>query len=180
VKLRKGYVKNPNSAEGALKKNREKTTYLTDGLHISVKQRPYSKKPHGAEGSLPGWKPSKESIRASEFTKVIKSYKYVKNGSSADDALKVREPGKAFARSTDFQGNIKMKKFDLFGKRGLHPDAQFVKTNKNNVEGERGVFTNFKLWWARLFKKNDTLPDHLKDKGHKPRYDKGEQGLWND
>lgn len=180
IKLRKGYVKNPNSADAALKKNREKTTYLTDGLHVKVTQRPSGKKPHAAEGSLPGWKPSKESIRASEFTKVIKGYKYVKNGSSADDALKVREPGKAFARATDFQGNIKMKKFDLFGKRGLHPDAQFVKTNKNNVDGERGVFTNFKLWWARLFKKNETQPDHLKDKGHKPRYDKGEQGMWND
>ena len=73
-----------------------------------------------------------------------------------------------------------MKKFDLFGKRGLHPDAQFVKTNKNNVAGEKDAFTNFRLWWARLFKKNETQPDHLKDKGHKPRYDKGEQGMWND
>ena len=180
IKMRKGYVKNPNAADEALKKNREKTTVLADGLHVRVKQHPYGKKPDAAEGSLPGWKPSKESIRASEFTKVIKRYKYVRNGSSADDALKVREPGKAFARATDFQGNVKMKKFDLFGKKGLHPDAQFVKTNKNNVEGERGVFTNFKLWWARLFKKNDTQPDHLKDKGHKPRYDKGEQGMWND
>lgn len=180
LKLRKGYVKNPNAADAALKKNREKTTYLTDGLHVRVKQNPTGKKPHAADGSLPGWKPSKESIRASEFTKVIKRQQYVKNGSSADNALRVREPGKAFARATDFQGNIKMKKIDLFGKRGLHPDAQFVKTNKNNVEGERGVFTNFKLWWARLFKKNETQPDHLKDKGHKPRYDKGEQGMWND
>ena len=180
IKMRKGYVKNPNAADEALKKNREKTTFLADGLHVRVKQHPYGKKPNAADGSLPGWKPSKESIRASEFSKVMKSYKYVRNGSSADDALKVREPGKAFARATDFQGNIKMRKFELFGKRGMHPDAQFVKTNKNNVDGERGVFTNFKLWWARLFKKNETQPDHLKDKGHKPRYDKGEQGMWND
>jgi hypothetical protein len=43
------------------------------------------------------------------------------------------------------------------------------------------MLTNFKLWWSKLFfKKNETLPDHLKDKGRKPRYDKGEQGLWND
>jgi hypothetical protein len=180
LKMRKGYVKNPNSAAEALKKNREKTTYLTDGLHVRVQQHPYGKKPSAAEGSMPGWKPSKESIRASEFTKVIKSYKYVRNPNSADAALKVREPGKAFARAADFQGNIKMKKFDIFGKRGLHPDAQFVKTNKNNVAGEKDMFTNFKLWWARLFKKNETQPDHLKDKGHKPRYDKGEQGLWYD
>lgn len=178
LKLRRGYVKNPNAAEEALKKNRPRNTFLTDGLQVRVQQHPYGKKPSAAEGSLPGWKPSKESIRASEFTKVIRAYKYVRNPSSADVALKVREPGKAFGRATDFQGNIKMKKFDLFGKRGLHPDAQFVKTNKNNVEGEKDMFTNFKLWWARLFKKSETQPGHLKDKGHKPRYDKGEQGLW--
>jgi hypothetical protein len=53
-----------------------------------------------------------------------------------------------------------------------------VKINKNNVDGERDLLTNFKLWWARLFKKEETQPDHLKDKGHKPRYDKGEKGLW--
>ena len=65
-------------------------------------------------------------------------------------------------------------------KKDLHPDAQFVKTNKNNVDDEKGLFTNFKLWWARLFKKNDTQPDHLKEKIRKPRYDKREQGLWYD
>jgi hypothetical protein len=180
MKLRRGYIKNPNAAELALKKQRAKTTYLADGLQIRVKQHPYGEKPKAAEGSLPGWRPSKESIRASEFTKQVKSYRYIRNPNSAGDALKVREPGKAFARETDFQGNIKMKKFDLFGKKGLHPDAQFMKTNKNNVAGEKDAVTNFKLWWARLFKKNDTQPDHLKDKGHKPRYDKGEQGLWYD
>jgi hypothetical protein len=180
LKMRKGYVQNPNAAEEALKKNRPKNTFLTDGLQVRVQQHPYGKKPAAAEGSMPGWKPSKESIRASEFTKVIRQYKYIRNPNSADDALKVREPGKAFARATDFQGNIKMKKFDIFGRRDLHPDAQFVKTNKNNVAGEKDVLTNFKLWWARLFKKSDTQPDHLKDKSHKPRYDKGEQGLWYD
>ncbi len=215
IKLRKGYVKNPNSAEEALRKKRDKTTYLTDGLHVRVQQHPYGKKPHAADGSMPGWKPSQAQARASDavrgarsykyirngsssadalkvrepgssfskatdFHRVIRSYKYVRNGSSSEDALKVREPGKAFARATDYQGNVKMKKYEIFGRRGLHPDAQFVKTNKNNVAGEKDVLTNFKLWWARLFKKNETQPDHLKDKGHKPRYDKGEQGLWYD
>ena len=60
----------------------------------------------------------------------------------------------------------------------LHPDAQFVKINKNNVAAEKDMMTNFKLWWARLFRKSETQPDHLKDKRGKPRYDKGEAGLW--
>ena len=72
-----------------------------------------------------------------------------------------------------------MQKFRLFEKnKELHPDTKFIKTNKNNVADERDLLTNFKLWWARLFKKEETQPDHLKEKGKKPRYDKGEQGMW--
>ena len=73
-----------------------------------------------------------------------------------------------------------MKKYELFAKKNLHPDAQFVRTNKNNVKEEKGLLTNFKLLWARWFKKSDTQPDHLKEKIQKPRYDKREDGLWYD
>jgi hypothetical protein len=181
IKLRNGYVKNPNSAEAALKKRKPSAeTYRVGGLQVKVQQRAYGQRKNAPDGALPGLKPSKASIQAGEYTKVIKSFKYVRNPNSSDDALKVREPGKAFARSTDYQGNIKMKKFDLFGRRDLHPDAQFVKLNKNNVAGEKDMLTNFKLWWSRLFRKNETQPDHLKDKRGKPRYDKGETGLWYD
>ena len=72
-------------------------------------------------------------------------------------------------------------KYQLFEKnRALHPDAQFVRTNKNNVKGEKDALTNLKLWWARLFKKEETQPEHLKEKLKKPRYDDGEQGMWYD
>lgn len=180
LRVRRGYERNPNAHEDALKSRKAKTTDLVDGLQIKVKQHPYGRRNGAPEGSLPGLKPTKESVRASEFARGMKQYRYVRNSSSSRDALRVREPGKAFARATDYQGNIKLKKYELFGRRDRHPDAQFVKTNKNNVDSERDMFTNFKLWWARLFKKNETQPGHLKDKGHKPRYDKGEQGLWND
>jgi hypothetical protein len=184
IKLkRRAYVKNPNSAEEALKKLKPTdATLAVDGLQIKVKQHPYGRKPHAAEGALPGWKPSKETTEASQYAKgVRKTWSYIHNPSSSKDAMRVREPGRAFARSTDYQGNIKMKKFDLFEKTNLHPDAKFVKINKNNVASERDMLTNFKLWWSKLFfKKNETLPDHLKDKGRKPRYDKDEKGLWYD
>ncbi|NBP71583.1 MAG: hypothetical protein EBU52_22980, partial [Cytophagia bacterium] len=61
-----------------------------------------------------------------------------------------------------------------------HPDAQFVKTNKNNVKGERDFFTNIRLFWAKNFRKNETQPDNIKEKVRKPRYDSKEVGLWYD
>lgn len=143
--IRKAYVKNPNTAEAALRKHRpEKGTYEAGDLQTKVKR-----------------------------------HNYVHNRSSNSDANRVREPGRAFARAGDFQGNIKMQKFKLFERnRELHPDARFVKTNRNNVAEEKDALTNLKLWWARLFRKNETQPEHLKDKGKRPRYDKREEGLW--
>jgi hypothetical protein len=157
-----------------------KTTTQAGELQVRVKQRNHGRKPHAAEGSLTGIKPSKSSVKANEYARSIKrNWDYIRNPSSADEALKVREPGKAYARSAAYQGNIKMQKFKLFEKnRELHPDTKFIKTNRNNVPDERDLLTNFKLWWARLFNKEETQPDHLKEKGKKPRYDKGEQGMW--
>ena len=181
-RFKKQYVKNPNAAEEALKKTRpDKSTYQVDGLQVKVKQQDYEKRPNAAEGSMLGIGPGKNSIKASEFSKAMRlNWNYKHNPSSADEALNTREPGKAFARATDYQGNVKMKKFELFGKKEFHPDSKFVKTNKNNTDEERSMLTNFKLWWARLFNKNDTQPDHLKEKYRKPRYDKREDGLWAD
>ena len=178
---RRKYVENKNSSEDALRKLQPtKSTMQAGELQVRVKQREYGKKPHAAEGSLPGIKPSKSSVKANEYARGIRrDWDYIRNPSSADEALKTREPGKAYARSAAYQGNIKMKKFNLFEKnRGLHPDTKFIKTNKNNVAEEKDILTNFKLWWARLFKKQETQPDHLKEKGKKPRYDKGEAGMW--
>jgi hypothetical protein len=181
-RFKKNYVKSPHQTDEALKKDRpDKTTYLVNGLQVKVKQKDYKKKPNAADGSMPGIAPGKNSIRASEYTRVVRQqWDYKRNPSSASGALKVREPGKAFVSATNYQGNIKMKRFDLFRKKDLYPDSRFVKTNKNNTDEERNILTNFKLWWARLFKKNESQPDHLKEKNKKPRYDKGEQGLWYD
>lgn len=138
----------------------------------------YKRNPNANEEAL---KTNVSAPKEAHYAKGLRrNWNYIKNESSDDEAQRVREPGRAFGRSTDFQGNIRLKKFDLFSKSDLHPDAKFVKTNKNNVPEEKDMVTNFKLWWARLFKKADTQPDHLKedDKSRKPRYDKGEAGLW--
>lgn len=147
---------------------------------IKLSRKNYGKNPSSADAAQPGRKPSESFNQAGRSSRGIRrTWDYIKNPSSSDESQRVREPGKAFARSADFQGNIKMKKFELFNnKRDLHPDARFVKLNKNNVAEEKDMLTNFKLWWARLFKKNETQPEHLKAKERKPRYDKGESGLW--
>jgi hypothetical protein len=181
-RFKKRYIKNPNAAEEALKKTRpDKSTYKVDGLQVKVKQQDYKKRPNAAEGSMLGIGPGKNSTKASEFTRAMRqNWNYKHNPNSADESLDTHEPSKAFGKSTNYQGNIKMKKFEFFGKKELHPDSKFVKINKNNTDEERSMLTNFKLWWARLFKKSETQPDHLKEKYRKPRYDKGEQGLWAD
>ncbi len=180
-KFKRSYTQHPDAAEASVKKKRlPKTAFDAEGLQVKVKEREYSRKPHAADGASPGIKPSKESVKASEYARSIRrNWDYIRNPSSSEEALKTREPGKAFALSSAYQGNIRMQKFKLFEKnRNLHPDTKFIKTNRNNVPEEKDLLTNFKLWWARLFKKQETQPDHLKDKGHKPRYDKGEAGMW--
>lgn len=149
-------------------------------VRLSAFGRSYVRNRNAADDALKKAKPEKNTFDVADIRSRTVAYRYVRNPSSADGALKVREPGRAFARVSAYQGNIRMNKFKLFSKSDLHPDARFVKINKNNVKGEKDVLTGFRLWWTRTFKKNDTQPEHLKQKVGKPRYDKGEEGLWYD
>ena len=147
---------------------------------LSRFKRNYMRNPNAVREAI---KPKKEDPSTKKVDATygkVKQYDYLHNKSSDKEALDVREPGRAFGRSVDYQGNVKMRKFDIFGKKGYHPDAQFVKTNKNNVKEERGLITNIKLLWGKLFRKSSTQPTNLKEKYHKPRYDKGEKGMWYD
>jgi hypothetical protein len=177
---RNRYARNPNAADGALPGYRERNDQGGDfSGNMKLARSRYKRNPNSSPSALPVLKPTDATARASEHTRGLRrTWDYVRNPSASDDALRTREPGRAFARATGYQGSIKLKKFDLFGNPDLHPDAKFVKLNKNNVPEERDMITNFKLWWARLFRKNDTQPDHLKEKERKPRYDKGEEGMW--
>jgi hypothetical protein len=176
------FVRNKNVSDDALlKKKQTKTDQEVAGLQLKVKRRDYVTNKNISENALKKLKPTETDKAVADLQVKVKQYHYIRNPSSSSEALKVREPGKAFARVSDYQGNIKMQKFALFEKnRGLHPDARFVKTNKNNVKEERDAVTNLKLWWARLFKKQENQPEHLKEKLKQPRYDKGEQGMWYD
>lgn len=172
------------SHSGNIKVNQMRPRFQDQGEeftgYIKLKRK-YVQNQHAAHESIKKRKPD-ASINEMEGLQVkVKQFRYKHNPSSAKEALKVREPGKAFARATDYQGNIKMQKYTLFEKnRSLHPDSKFVKLNRNNVASERDALTNLKLWWARLFKKQEAQPEHLKEKERKPRYDNGEQGMWYD
>ncbi|MBX2941389.1 MAG: hypothetical protein KF860_03510 [Cyclobacteriaceae bacterium] len=176
-RFRRNYIQNSNASEESIKKQRpDKTTYEVAGLQVRVRQGDYQNKPHAAKGSLPGIAPSKSSVKAAEYARSVKmNWSYKHNPNSASEALMVRAPNKAYAKIGDYQGNIKMKKNS---DNRLHPDAQFAHSNRNNVKDERTILMNIKLMWAKLFKKSDTQPDHLKEKERRPRYDKREKGLW--
>jgi hypothetical protein len=59
--------------------------------------------------------------------------------------------------------------------RNRHPSYKYEREKTTAKSG-----MNFKLFWSKLFKKQENQPGHLKEKVRKPRFDKGEKGLWND
>src|SRR5690606_2239908 len=80
----------------------------------------YVKNPNSSALALKKLKPEKNTYDVARINSKMRPYHYVRNPSSADGALKVREPGRAFAKAASYQGNVRMKKFELFGKRNLH------------------------------------------------------------
>jgi hypothetical protein len=178
-RFRKNYVQNPNADEESIKKQRpDKTTYRVAGLQIKIHEGDYKKKPNANKYALPGVAPTKSSLKASEYARSMKQYwDYKRNPNSAEGALKVIAPGKAMARINDYQGNSKMHKYS--GNR-LHPDAAYAHGFRDNVKDERTLFMNIRLTWAKLFRKSETQPENLKEKIHRPRYDKREKGMWNE
>lgn len=176
-RFKKEYIQNPNASKESVKKHRpDKSAYEVAGLQVKVKQGQYKDKPNAAKGSLPGVAPTKASVKASEYARGVKlQWSYKHNPNSASEALKGRAPDRAYAKIGNYQGNIKMHKYN---DHRLHPDAQFAHSFRDNVKEERTILMNFKLFWAKLFRKSETQPDHLKEKLRRPRYDKGEKGLW--
>jgi hypothetical protein len=172
------YEKKPNASELALKGHGpSNSTVKASEYARSMKMFwDYKHNPSSAEDALKVKDPSRLWERSTTFagrTRLTKSYK--RNPHSSEEALKVLAPGRAYARIGDFQGNIKMHKY---GDNRLHPDAKFAHNFRNNVKSERTILMDVKLLWSKLFKKNDTQPTNVKEKVRRPRYDRGEKGLW--
>ncbi len=176
-----GYKQNPNAHDASIMKRKQsKESFLIDNLTIKMKQPGWARNKNAHEDALLKRDPSQSVFATQNIYGKIRAYEYIRNPSSSQAALKVREPGKAFAKAANYQGNIKMQKFNFLKHPDYHPDAYFVKINKNNVKDERDLLTNIRLLWAKVFRKNETQPENIKEKVHKPRYDRREVGLWYD
>jgi hypothetical protein len=176
-----GYVQNKNAHSASIMKRKQSPqSFLVDNLTTKVKQPGWARNKNAHKDALLKRDPGTGVFRTDEIYGRIKAYTYKGNPSSSKNALHVREPGKAFAKAANYQGNIKMQKFDFFKHPNYHPDAAFVKNNKNNVKEERGLITNIRLLWAKVFRKNETQPEVVKEKVRKPRYDRRDVGLWYD
>lgn len=190
-------VQNPNSARGALKGkgmgnvdkkmadftgNIKQWKYKTGPLdEMKYEGRfklnaKYKRNPNASKEALLS-KVSKSSTdqKAAKFQgrfKMTASYK--KKPNAADGAMRGIGPSKAAISASNYQGNLKMKK-GRFGDK--HPSFKF--DDKPNGTVEKTKFS-FKLLWSKLFKKSENQPKFLKEKPRRPRYDKGEEGLWNE
>src|SRR5690606_34186154 len=177
--FRKNYVRNKNAADEAMLKARSKRVLTKTGNYTgNVKVSMFDKMASSAAAK----KQSRYSGNRLDFgkshfdqgeeftgTKKLSTFRknYVRNKNAADEAMLKARPRKVVTRAGQYQGNVRTNKLDLkelFDQKRYHPDKKFVKPNKNNVEEERSLMTNIKLAWSRLFRKNETQPDHIKDK----------------
>lgn len=172
--------KNKLSAKGALLGLPPSRATVKAGEYSGTMKRywEYKHNPISADASLKTIKYSKSFANATSYAGKVRLTKNYRHAPNADkDALKVLAPGRAYAKIGDYQGNIRMNKFNH---KKHFPDATFAHNRDNNVKGERTIFTNIKLLWAGIFKRQSTQPDAVKDKVRKPRYDKKEKELWKD
>jgi hypothetical protein len=187
TRVKRGYdpERNPHSVRDALmgKPPEKSSVRASEYSRVMKRYWEYASNPRSSPYALKGIAPERPWYRAGHFSGRIKRPAYVHAPNAAREALKVLPPGKANARIGDYQGNVRMKKYDLqkiFGNPDMHPDSQFANSRNDNVKGERTLMMNVKLLWGKLFRKNETQPTSVKEKTGRPRYDKREDGLWYD
>lgn len=173
------YERNKLASKEALKgvaPGKNSTKAAEYGGHLKMLWS-YKHNPNSNDQALKGIKPTSTFNRGNAYAGGLKMKKYVHNPNSNKNALNVLAPGRAMARIKDYQGNIKMTKPNG---RNMYPDAQFAHGYRGNVKQDRTFLMNLKLKWAKLFKKNSTQPEAVKEKVRRPRYDKRERDLWKD
>jgi len=171
---RPSYSKNSKSARESIdvRKFENKTAGFQGRFKSTIN---YKRNPKSSKEALLGRAPSSEARKGSKFQgrfKLARNYKTRPN--AAKGSLKGIGPSKAAISASNFQGNIKMRK-DRMANR--HPSFKFDKPRDTPIEKTK---FSFKVLWSKLFKKNENQPAHLKEKPRKPRYDKDEEGLWNE
>ena len=173
------YKKNPNSADEALKvREPMKNNRLSANFQGRTKRGfKYVKNKSTADDALKSRTPGRSYLRIRDFQGNVKrTWKYAKKPNAADGSLKGIGPSRASIRASNYQGNIKMSKKFI---KDRHPSFKYASGKNDSNEFRKGMF-NFRLLWAKLFRKNESQPQHLKEKVRRPRFDKREQGLWYD
>ena len=133
----------------------------------------YEKNPGAHEDAMLKRGPGKNYYAAGKYTGTVRmTQKYQKKPYAADGSLKGIGPSRAMVQASAYQGNVKMSKKNI---RDRHPSYKFEDERPTAKSG-----FNLKLFWSKLFRKQENQPDHLKEKVRAPRFDKGEKGLWND
>jgi hypothetical protein len=179
-KIKYKFVQNPKANKNSLKKKEpDDDVFAVEGLQVKRKVKyKFVQNPKANKNSLKKREPDDKIAAVEEmYAKKKMTGKYVVNPSSKKGALMVLAAGQAYAKINNYQGNVKMKKFNI---KDAHPDAKFAHGKANNVKSERTILTNVKLWWSKLFKKSDNQTEAVKEKVRRPRYDKKERELWKD
>ena len=60
----------------------------------------------------------------------------------------------------------------------MHPSSSYTLGKPRNSVEEKNQPIKLRIWWTKLFKKNAAQPDAVKEKHHRPRFDKDERSLW--
>ncbi|MEM6522581.1 MAG: hypothetical protein AAF693_02265 [Bacteroidota bacterium] len=178
-KRRTGYVKNKSAADESLKVRAPNSNYKKRGGYQGNIKRTwrYVKNRNSADEALKGIAPSRDSRKAGDYqgrTRLARGYS--KKPHAADGSLKGIGPSRAAIRASNYQGNVKMSRKYI---KNRHPSFKYDNGKDDSNEFRKGLF-KLNLLWAKLFKKNENQPKHLKEKVRKPRFDKKEQGLWYD
>lgn len=171
------YKKNPRSAGEALKVKAPEKNYYKAGNFQGRFKRDWKAKrnPQASEEAVKSRAPGKATVSAMKFSGRFKSTgKYKKKPYAAERALKGIGPSRAAIQTSNYQGNIKMKKVSAKGK---HPSFKYTRPNNTIVQKTK---FSLSVLWAKLFKKNESQPENVKEKERAPRYDKREKDLWYD
>ncbi len=133
----------------------------------------YKKNPLAHEDALKKRGPGSGYKKAGEYTGDFRmKSKYQTKPHAADGSMKGIGPSRAMMQASAYQGNVKMSKTNL---KNRHPSHKFERERTTAKSG-----FNLKLFWSKVFKKQENQPGHLKENVRKPRFDKGEKGLWNE
>ncbi|ELR72216.1 hypothetical protein C900_01770 [Fulvivirga imtechensis AK7] len=179
IKVTSKYKKSPYSADESLKarapgKN-EKLSANFQGFNKRGFR--YTKNKSASDEALKVRPPGKNYLEGGKYQGNVKmTWKYSKKPNAAEGAMKGIGPSRAAIQASNYQGNIKMKRKNVADR---HPDFKYL-SKSSSGKSEKDKTFSFKLFWSKLFKKEENQPDHLKEKERKPRYDKREQGIWYD